>query len=96
MAAGVDFGVLGKDEKDRGHEARRFGEEMLFQTLKEDNSEAIAASGVKRIITAEPDIFSTLRKDCQGLPQMEYITQTIGREPWPRAACASRTQQSWS
>ena len=40
-AAGVDFGVLGKDEKDSGHEVRRFGEEMLFQSLKEQNTEAI-------------------------------------------------------
>ena len=33
-AAGIDFGILGKDEKDSGHEVRRFGEEMLFQDLK--------------------------------------------------------------
>ena len=32
--AGVDFGILGKAEKDSGHEVRRFGEEMLFQDLK--------------------------------------------------------------
>ena len=35
-AAGADFGILGKDEKDSGNEVRRFGEEMLFLTLKEE------------------------------------------------------------
>jgi Fe-S oxidoreductase len=50
----VDFGILGKLEKDSGHEIRRFGEEMLFQDLKEMNTEAILDSGVKRIVTADP------------------------------------------
>jgi Fe-S oxidoreductase len=39
--AGADFGILGKKEKDSGNEIRRFGEEMLFQTMKEMNTEAI-------------------------------------------------------
>jgi Fe-S oxidoreductase len=36
---GADFGILGREEKDSGHEVRRFGEEMLFQSLKAHNSE---------------------------------------------------------
>ena len=32
-AAGVDFGILGKGEKDSGNEVRRFGEEMLFRAF---------------------------------------------------------------
>jgi hypothetical protein len=38
---GIDFVVIGKDEKDSGHDVRRFGEEMLFQSLKEQNTEAV-------------------------------------------------------
>jgi Fe-S oxidoreductase len=50
---------------------------MLFQKLKEDNSEAIAESGASRIITADPHAFNALRKDYQGLPPVEHISQTL-------------------
>ncbi|MDZ7598909.1 MAG: hypothetical protein U5J82_11585 [Desulfobacterales bacterium] len=46
--AGMDFGILGKDEKDSGNEVRRFGEEMLFQNLQAHNTEAIQETGVKQ------------------------------------------------
>jgi len=75
--AGIDFGVLGKDEKDSGHEARRFGEEMLFQDLKGGNTEAIQASGARRIVTADPHAFNALKKDYRGLPPVEHISQVI-------------------
>jgi Fe-S oxidoreductase len=51
---GEDFGILGAAEKDSGHEVRRFGEETLFVALRDHNTEAIKASGVKRIVTADP------------------------------------------
>ena len=76
-AAGVDFGVLGKLEKDSGHEARRFGEEMLFQSLKEENTEAILASGVRRIVTADPHAYNALKKDYKGLPPVFHISEMI-------------------
>jgi len=76
-AAGVDFGVLGKDEKDSGHEVRRFGEEMLFQSLKEQNTEAIKAAEVQRIVTADPHAFNALKKDYSGLPPVEHISEVI-------------------
>jgi Fe-S oxidoreductase len=76
-AAGVDFGVLGKDEKDSGHEVRRFGEEMLFQTLKEQNTEAIQAAEVKRIVTADPHAYNALRKDYSGLPPVQHISEVV-------------------
>jgi Fe-S oxidoreductase len=75
--AGVDFGVLGKDEKDSGHEVRRFGEEMLFQALKEQNTAAIQASEVKRIVTADPHAYNALRKDYSGLPPVQHISEVI-------------------
>jgi Fe-S oxidoreductase len=75
--AGVDFGVLGKDEKDSGHEVRRFGEEMLFQALREQNTEAIKAAAVKRIVTADPHAYNALRKDYSGLPPVQHISEVI-------------------
>ncbi|QTA93552.1 (Fe-S)-binding protein [Desulfonema magnum] len=76
-AAGVDFGILGKAEKDSGHEVRRFGEEMLFQDLKDQNTDAILASGAERIVTADPHAFNALIKDYKGLPPVEHISQVI-------------------
>jgi len=80
-AAGEDFGILGKAEKDAGNEIRRFGEEMLFQDIKEQNTEAILDSGVSRIITADPHTYNTLKHDYNhaDLPQVEHISQAIER-----------------
>lgn len=74
---GTDFGILGKDEKDSGHEVRRFGEEMLFQDLKEHNTEMILDSGAKQIVTADPHAFNALKKDYKDMPPVEHISQFI-------------------
>ena len=77
--AGADVGILGKQEKDSGNEIRRFGEEMLFQTMKEMNTDAILNSGAKHIITADPHAYNALKNDYQGLPPVEHISQFIAR-----------------
>jgi len=77
--AGIDFGILGKAEKDSAHEVRRFGEEMLFQNLKAHNTDAILNAGVSRIVTADPHAFNALKKDYKGLPPVEHISQVIVR-----------------
>ena len=79
-AADIDFGILGKAEKDSGHEARRFGEEMLYQDLRDQNTEAILNSGVDRIVTADPHAFNALKKDYSELPLVEHISQTVVRQ----------------
>ncbi|MFO7751778.1 MAG: (Fe-S)-binding protein [Desulfobacteraceae bacterium] len=76
-AAGVDFGILGKLEKDSGNEVLRFGEEMLYQQLKEDNVEAIKASGAERIVTADPHAYNALKNDYPELPPVEHISQFL-------------------
>jgi len=77
--AGVDFGVLGKAEKDSGNEIRRFGEEMLFQDIRDHNTDAILDSGAARIVTADPHAFNVLKNEYAGLPPVEHISQTIVR-----------------
>ncbi len=74
---GVDFAVIGKDEKDSGHDVRRFGEEMLFQTLKEQNVEAIKASEARRIVVNDPHALNALRNDYGDMPPVEHISETI-------------------
>ena len=78
--SGENFGILGAAEKDSGHEARRFGEELLFTALRDHNVEAIKASGVKRIVTADPHAFNALKHDYKEVPPVEHISQFIARE----------------
>jgi Fe-S oxidoreductase len=77
---GAKFGILGATEKDSGHEVRRFGEETLFMALRDHNVEAIRASGVQRIVTADPHAFNALKHDYKDVPPVEHISQVIARE----------------
>lgn len=78
-AAGEDIAVLGPAEKDSGHEVRRFGEEMLFTTLRDDNTEAILGCEAKKIVTADPHAYNCLKKDYTGLPEVEHVATTLLR-----------------
>jgi Fe-S oxidoreductase len=79
---GENFGILGAAEKDSGHEVRRFGEETLFIALRDHNVDAIKASGVQRIVTADPHAYNALKHDYKDkdVPPVEHITQVIARE----------------
>jgi Fe-S oxidoreductase len=77
---GENFGILGAAERDSGHEVRRFGEEMLFIALRDHNVEAIKASGVQRIVTADPHAYNALKHDYKDVPPVEHISQVLARE----------------
>jgi len=62
-AAGEDCGTLGKDEVDSGHEARRMGEEGLFEVLREKNREAFEQRSFRRIVTTDPHAMNALAND---------------------------------
>ncbi|MBU0970928.1 MAG: (Fe-S)-binding protein [Proteobacteria bacterium] len=78
--SGVDFGILGRDEKDSGNEVLRFGEEMLYQDLKQQNTEAILASGARNIVTADPHAYNALKNDYKGLPEVKHISQVVAQK----------------
>ena len=77
---GEGFGILGAAEKDSGHEVRRFGEEMLFQALRDHNTNSVKASGARRIVTADPHAYNALKHDYKDVPPVEHISQVIARE----------------
>jgi Fe-S oxidoreductase len=62
-ASGHEAGTLGKAEVDSGHEARRLGEEGLFQALRDQNLEALEARTFEKVITTDPHAFNGLRND---------------------------------
>ncbi len=61
--AGVDFRILGTEEKCNGDTARRMGNEYLAQTLMQENIDKLNGYGVKKIVTACPHCFNSLKND---------------------------------
>lgn len=62
-AAGVNFGILGKEEKCCGDSARRAGNEYLYQMLAQENIETFRKYNVKKIVTACPHGYNTLKEE---------------------------------
>jgi Fe-S oxidoreductase len=62
-AAGISWGILGKEEKCCGDSARRLGNEYLFDRLARENVALFKEKRVARIITQCPHCFSTLKND---------------------------------
>lgn len=65
--AGVKFSILGSEENCTGDSARRGGNEYLFQTLAQTNIEMFTKYNVKKIVTACPHCYNTLKNE---YPQM--------------------------
>lgn len=62
-ASQVDFAILGDEENCCGDAVRRVGEEYLFQQLARENIKTLEKYGVKKIITACPHCYNTLKND---------------------------------
>lgn len=64
---GVDFAILGDEETCTGDPARRAGNEFIFQMLALQNIEVLNMYKVKKIVTACPHCFNTLKNDYPAL-----------------------------
>jgi Fe-S oxidoreductase len=62
-AAGVKFGILGKEERCNGETARRLGNEYLGQQMIKANKEVLEKYSVKKILTSCPHCFNTLKNE---------------------------------
>ena len=62
-AAKVKFAVLGTEESCTGDPARRAGNEFLFQMQAQTNIAVLNGYEVKRIVTACPHCFNTLKNE---------------------------------
>ena len=52
-----------KEEKSAGNDARRVGEEGLFEALAEDNIKTLENCDFKHILTTDPHTYNTLRNE---------------------------------
>ena len=80
--AGIKFAILGTEEKCTGDPARRIGNEYLYQTLAKDNIETLNRYAVKKIVTACPHCFNTIKneyKDFGGTYEVYHHSQFIAQ-----------------
>ncbi len=77
-AAGVSWGILGKDENCCGDSLRRLGNEFAFDKMATENSRLFRERGVTKVITQCPHCFSTLKNDYRqyGL-ELEVVHHTV-------------------
>ena len=62
-AAGVSWGILGRDEACCGDSLRRLGNEYVYDQLVKQNLATFKERGVKKIITECPHCYTTLKND---------------------------------
>lgn len=75
--AKVDFAVLGSEESCTGDPAKRAGNEFLFQMQAKMNIEVLNGYGIKKIVTACPHCFNTIKNEYPELGgQYEVIHHT--------------------
>jgi len=61
--AGVKFGILGAEECCTGDSAKRVGNDLLAQELAMTNVETMNGYGVKKIVTACPHCFNSIKNE---------------------------------
>jgi Fe-S oxidoreductase len=61
--AGVDYAILGTEEKCNGDPARRMGNEYLAQTLITENVATLNGYGIKKILVTCPHCLQSLGKE---------------------------------
>lgn len=59
----INFAVLGTEESCTGDPARRAGNEFLFQVQAQNNIQVLNGYGIKKIVTACPHCFNTLKNE---------------------------------
>lgn len=62
-AIGIKFAVLGTEESCTGDPARRAGNEFLFQMQAMSNIQVLNGYGIKKIVTACPHCFNTIKNE---------------------------------
>lgn len=65
--AGIEFAILGAEEGCTGDPAKRAGNEFLFQMQALQNIEVLNGYGVKKIVTACPHCYNSLKNEYPSL-----------------------------
>ena len=60
---GINYAILGKEEMCTGDPARRAGNEFMFQMMAYQNIQILNNYGIKKIVTACPHCFNTIKNE---------------------------------
>ena len=60
---GIQYAILGKEEMCTGDPVRRAGNEFMFQMMAYQNIQILNNYGIKKIVTACPHCFNTLKNE---------------------------------
>lgn len=60
---GIRYAILGKEEMCTGDPARRAGNEFMFQMMANQNIQVLNGYNIKKIVTACPHCFNTLKNE---------------------------------
>ena len=77
---GVDFGIIGSEEKCCGEAIRKAGHEDVFQSLAQSNINAFSNNGVKTVVVSSPHCYHTFKNEYPELGgefQVIHITQYL-------------------
>ena len=95
--AGVNFAILGEEETCNGDQARRAGNEYLFQQLATQNIETMNQYKFKTIITQCPHCFNVLQNEYpqlggnyQVMHHSQFVEKLLERRRHPGAANGGR------
>ncbi|MEO6932553.1 MAG: (Fe-S)-binding protein, partial [Chitinophagaceae bacterium] len=61
--AGINYAILGKEEMCTGDPVRRAGNEFMFQMMAYQNISILNGYNIKKIVTACPHCFNTLKNE---------------------------------
>ena len=78
--AGVDFAVMAQDEPCCGSTLLRVGQTDEFEKLERENFDKFKALGIKKIVTACPGCYTTLKRSAERLGediQVVHVTQEV-------------------
>jgi len=79
-AAGINFGILGRQEGCCGDSARRIGNEYLYQMMVQENIETFSKYRFNKILVTCPHGYNTLKKEYPefgGVYEVVHHTQLI-------------------
>jgi Fe-S oxidoreductase len=90
-ALGIDWAILGAEEKTLGDSQRLAGEKGLFEALVEDAATTLAKYDFQRIVTPDPHAFNALVKEYparghsyDALHYTQLLAPLVGQIRWTR------------
>jgi Fe-S oxidoreductase len=91
QAAEVDYAILYEAERNTGNDARRAGEEGLFELLREKNPAALQKARFNNLRSTDPPVYNTLKNE---YPELNHGRHAMLHDTDLRAEAVGLTEQA--